>query len=114
MRVIVCGGRKFNDETLVRQVLDDHPIEVLINGACRGADLLSSAWARRTGTIYAEVPALWETFGKAAGHMRNYTMITRFGDIDLVIAFPGGPGTASMIRIARQKGIEVLKIEIVE
>lgn len=114
MRVIVCGGRKFNDGALVKKVLDEYPIEILINGQAKGADWLSSEWARRTGTTYAEVPALWDTFGKNAGHMRNYNMITFFGDIDLVIAFPGGAGTASMMRIARQKEIKVLEIEIDE
>lgn len=98
------------DDTLMRRVLDDQPIEILINGGARGADYLSSVWAKRNGTTFAEVPALWSTFGDNAGHMRNYNMITFFGDIDLVIAFPGGAGTASMMRIARQKGIEVLEV----
>jgi hypothetical protein len=107
MRVIVCGGRKYNDDVKMRQVLDEYPIEVLINGQANGADLLSSAWAQRTGTTYAEVPALWTAFAKSAGPMRNRDMATKFGEIDLVIAFPGGAGTAAMIRIAESLGIDV-------
>ncbi len=111
MRVIVCGGRNYTDDIRMRDVLDDYPIEVLINGSCRGADKLSSEWAQRTGTVYAEVPALWDAFGKSAGHMRNNEMATRFGEIDLVIAFPGGAGTRNMIRIAGVLGITVRVVQ---
>ena len=111
MRVIVCGGRGYTDELRMCQVLDEYPIEILINGAARGADKLSSQWAQRTGTIYAEVPALWDAFGKSAGPMRNSSMASRFGKIDLVIAFPGGAGTRSMIQIALLRGI---KVEVIE
>lgn len=95
----------------MRQVLDEYPIELLINGAARGADLLSSMWAQNTGTPYAEVPALWAAFGKSAGHMRNRVMIEQFSPIDLVIAFPGGAGTASMVKIARSLDVAVLDLK---
>lgn len=32
------------------------------------------------------------------------------GKPDLVVAFPGGPGTAHMVRIARAAGVRVLKV----
>ena len=31
--------------------------------------------------------------------------------IDLVVAFPGGPGTADMVRRARAAGIKVLEVD---
>ena len=41
--------------------------------------------------------------------MRNREMLER-GRPDLVIAFPGGPGTANMVKLAREAGIEVIKV----
>ncbi len=111
MRVIVCGGRGYKNYVKMRQVLNELHITVLINGQSWGADALSSLWAHDTGTPVAEVPALWDAFGKSAGHMRNRVMVTNFGKIDRVIAFPGGAGTRSMIRIAESLDIPVKVVE---
>ena len=51
-------------------------------------------------------PADWKTYGRAAGPLRNARMIAE-GKPDLVLAFPGGRGTADMTRKARAAGVEV-------
>ena len=44
-----------------------------------------------------------------AGFVRNQRMIDE-GKPDLCVAFPGGDGTADMVKRARAAGIEVLEI----
>jgi len=54
-------------------------------------------------------PAEWDKFGRRAGPLRNEQML-REGKPDVVVAFPGGRGTAHMVRIAKEAGIDVLEI----
>lgn len=126
MRILVCGGRDFYDWNLLKETLDNtfwydntNDDFVLIEGGAIGADFLSKAWL---STVYKrqylednidkhlkEFPADWKTHGKAAGPIRNQQMLDE-GKPDLVVAFPGGTGTADMIRRARKAGIEVKEI----
>lgn len=46
------------------------------------------------------------TNGKAAGPIRNQRMLDE-GKPDLVVAFPGGRGTADMVRRAKAAGVPV-------
>lgn len=55
-------------------------------------------------------PANWKKFGKAAGPLRNVKMIEE-GKPDVVIAFPGGHGTANMVALAEASGIPVIRAE---
>ena len=54
-----------------------------------------------------EYPADWKKYGKSAGPLRNQRMIDE-GKPDLVVAFPGGVGTADMISRAKAYNISVL------
>jgi predicted Rossmann-fold nucleotide-binding protein len=54
-------------------------------------------------------PAPWKSQGRAAGPRRNLTMFEA-SHPDLVVAFPGGAGTANMIEIAREAGTKVIEI----
>lgn len=58
--------------------------------------------------------ALWALHGKAAGPIRNVQMMTALLEEDghhVVLAFPGGTGTADMVRIAEQHGVDVRRYE---
>lgn len=109
MKVLVCGGRDFDDAQFVwsslRAAHAKRPITLLIHGAAPGADLLAEQWAGATGVNYAAVPALWAMHGKAAGPRRNRAMLLL--EPDGVIAFPGGKGTADMVAAAEAAGIKV-------
>jgi hypothetical protein len=114
MRVLVCGGRDFNDASLVYSTLSElqrerGPISVLIHGAATGADTLAAAWGNDYlgRSCVHHYPAEWLKHGKAAGPIRNQQMLDE-GKPDIVIAFPGGRGTADMVRRAMAAGIEVL------
>lgn len=112
MRVLVCGGRDFQDKSLYA-VLDklhrESSIGVIIEGAARGADRMAGYWARKNKIDNLKFHADWQRLGIAAGPRRNQQMIEQ-GRPDLVVAFPGGVGTADMVRRARAAKIEVIEI----
>ena len=112
MRVLVCGGRDYYDAETMEKVLANCLVpdtDVVIHGGARGADALAGDIAGRVLGFPVEVyPADWYSHGKAAGPIRNQKMLDT--GIDLVLAFPGGRGTADMIRRARKAGVKVRKI----
>lgn len=120
MRVLVCGGRDYDDYEAVRRELDAcatraamlRTVLTVIHGGARGADSLAERWCKEhPNNLWTEVYyADWNVLGKAAGPMRNQQMINE-GRPGSVIAFPGGRGTADMIRRAEAAGIEVRRIK---
>ena len=113
MVILVCGGRTYNNKEKIYEVLSsihkDKTINILIHGAAKGADTLAGYWARENNIKEKQYPALWNTHGKAAGIMRNQKMLDD-NKVDLVIAFPGGKGTADMVERAKKANIEVREI----
>ena len=109
MKVLVCGGRDFNDQPFLYGVLDSFgfgPITTIIHGAARGADSMAGKWARDRKIPELVFPADWNLYGKQAGPIRNQQMLDQ-GQPDIVVAFPGGRGTAHMISIASKAGVIV-------
>lgn len=116
MRVLVCGGRSFGygkgqskfiintlNELLDRDV-------TIIQGGAYGADFFAKEYAKRNKIPYETYKADWEKYGRSAGYIRNKQMLDE-GKPDLVIAFPGGKGTAMMIDIAKKAGVEVIEVD---
>lgn len=119
-RILVCGGRDFLDYLKLRDVLDsliddleDPSDVVIIQGGAKGADFLAKVYAYCWGwggLMCEEYSADWKKDGKAAGPIRNQKMLDE-GRPDLVVSFPGGSGTADMVRRARKAGVEVIVVE---
>lgn len=113
-RALICGGRDFRDRALFFYEMDvlreKHGITVVIHGGAQGADHLAEAWGLIRGLHVERYAADWGRHGNAAGPIRNQRMIDE-GKPDLVVAFPGGRGTADMVRRARAAGIKVIEIE---
>lgn len=111
VRLLVCGGRDYADRGHVFAVLDRiqrvRGVAVVIHGAARGADALAGEWARSRGVEQIACPADWRRDGKAAGPIRNQSMIDLHHPTGAV-AFPGGSGTGDMVRRAVRAGIGVL------
>jgi predicted Rossmann-fold nucleotide-binding protein len=109
-RVLVCGGRDYADRGAVYASLDslhaEHGFTMLIAGGARGADTLAVEWARDRGIRTEVYMADWKRLGRAAGPVRNKRMLTE-GKPNLVVAFPGGSGTANMVAQARAAGLRV-------
>ncbi|MDH5451742.1 MAG: DUF2493 domain-containing protein [Paracoccaceae bacterium] len=112
MRVIVCGGRDFSDRVSLGVALNAQhafvPFRLLLHGGARGADLLAAEWADSRNIPSLEYRADWQRYGNGAGPIRNRRMLDE-GRPGLVIAFPGGLGTANMCEIAEKAGINVIK-----
>ena len=119
-RILVCGGRNYADAAKVHATLDNIVANIhamaagqnirLIHGAARGADSLAAAWASSRGLAATAYPAKWDIHGRSAGFVRNKQMLDE-GQPHLVVAFPGGAGTAMMIRIARSAGVTVKEVK---
>ena len=110
-RVLVCGGRDYSDKKRVFKELDAladvHDDLVIIEGGARGADAFAKYWAiDHPPVVLIHVPADWKGHGQSAGMLRNIKMLALYKP-DLVLAFPGGKGTAHMVRHARLNKIEV-------
>ncbi|AWN47210.1 hypothetical protein DK419_13510 [Methylobacterium terrae] len=115
LRVLVCGGRDYATKDR-RQMLDvafrlgalsdERGPLTIIEGGASGADAAAYFWATIWGVDVETFPADWAQDGRAAGPMRNARML-REARPDLVLAFPGGRGTADMVRRARAAGVPV-------
>lgn len=110
MKIIISGGRDYNDRDFVYMVLDhvhrERVITLLIEGGARGVDRLGRDWAIDRGVPYHTEPADWDTYPKSAGPIRNRAMLAIEG-VDGVIAFPGGRGTTDMVKATRRVKIPV-------
>jgi hypothetical protein len=110
LRVLVCGGRDYSDASRVDVVLRGIEPDVIIHGGASGADRLAGQWAWKNGKGCRVEFADWQLHGKAAGPIRNQKMLDEHAP-DLVVAFPGGRGTADMVRRAKAKGVPVIELE---
>ncbi|MFL7901590.1 DUF2493 domain-containing protein [Azospirillum argentinense] len=118
IRVLVCGGRDYQDHKAVFAALDrihgEREIGVVIHGACiqrgmlSGADRWAEAWAQAREVPYWGFPAPWNAEGNRAGPIRNARMLEK-GKPHVVVGFPGGRGTNGMLRLAREAGVEVIE-----
>lgn len=115
--ILVCGGRDYTDAAKVAEVLSTvlaragWPMR-LLHGDATGADALAKAWAEANQVEAVPFPVLlneWRCYGKGAGPIRNARMVAQRPD--LVVAFPGGAGTADCVRQAREAGIPVLTVQ---
>ncbi len=104
IKILVCGGRDYSERRLLYEELDkvhaENQIAIVITGGARGADSLAVDWASIRNIQVLIYNANWKTHGRKAGPLRNQRMIDE-GEPDLVIAFPGGKGTADMVRRAK-------------
>lgn len=112
MRIIVAGGRDFNDYELLCRKLDfflsrtENP--VIICGEARGADSLGKRYALERGIPVLSFPADWDRYGKSAGFRRNKQMAE---NADALVAFWDGrsKGTANMIELMAGRPVRIIK-----
>lgn len=123
LRIIVCGGRHFNDYERLKDEIDKviakfnryvHEIEI-VSGHCAGADQLGEQYARERGYPCKVFPANWEKHGRSAGPIRNSEMIQYASEVNvpIVVAFvsPRSKGTKDTVRKAQKKGFKVVVVE---
>ena len=88
-------------------------VHLLLHGGARGADAAIGRAAQQLGWSALVMPAQWQLHGRAAGPIRNRELLEQavaraeahsspgYQASVLVVAFPGGAGTASLVREAR-------------
>jgi hypothetical protein len=122
MKVIIAGGRDFDDYHKLEWICDsilaeeDEPIEI-VSGTARGADKLGERYVEEkikklTGIFeykLTKFPANWDEYGKSAGYIRNEEMAEY---ADMLIAFWDweSKGTKHMIDLARKHGLQVIVV----
>lgn len=106
MRLLVCGGRDWEDAAAVQRTIKELKPTVIIHGGARGVDSMAGYAAAMLGIDERRFPALWKSYGRKAGPIRNQQMLDE-GKPDMVLAFPGGKGTLDMMERAEKAGIPV-------
>ena len=107
-RLIVAGGRNFNDYSIVEYTLDcliyaeydDKRVEI-VSGMAKGADKLGVRFAESNDIPLHKFPADWKRFPRMAGFIRNEQM----GNFaDALVAFWDGEsnGTRHMIEYMKK------------
>ena len=111
-RVIVAGGRYFNDWDLLKMKVSFYTIEMnpddleIVSGGCKGADKLGERYAKEYKLPCRVIGADWGNWLNAAGPMRNQAMAKYATHL---IAFWDGKskGTKNMIDEAKAAGLKI-------
>lgn len=133
MIVIIAGGRDYAMDALDWRRLDalhagelEHlgchsapvgPITCVYEGGATGADACGRMWAASRGLPWLTFPYRGE-HGRAGGPIRNRAMLAgehhtgKAAPAELVVAFPGGAGTADMVEAAQEAGVPVLDLRL--
>lgn len=115
-RVIIAGGREFQDYELVKDRVGYYiqnelqsDSVVIVSGHASGADTLGERYAHEHGLKCELYPADWKSYGKAAGPIRNGQMADA---AQALIAFWDGEsrGTKNMIETAKANGLKVIVV----
>ena len=117
--LVVTGGRDFRPwvgcDAQVRSVLHHVGPVAMFEGEATGADRYAAGAARALNIPVHTVPALWSHEGRKAGPVRNARMlqwaVLLGAELRLpvrLLAFPGGVGTANMVKRARARGLDVI------
>lgn len=122
-RVLVCGGRHFNNYSVLESVLDsvlevrdiEYANAEIVSGHCDGADKLGELFAKNHDIPVKIFEPNWQAFGRAAGPIRNRQMIdyiSEFPKESIVVAFisKNSKGTYNTIQLARTHNIPVITV----
>ena len=118
--VIAAGGGRdlaWSHQRIAAELLartGGRPVHLLLHGGARGADAAIGRAAQQLGWSALVLPAQWQLHGRAAGPIRNRELLEQaiaraeahsspgYQASVLVVAFPGGTGTASLVQQARR------------
>ena len=122
-RIIVCGGRHYEDyeqlERSVDQVISEMNLDLteveIVSGHCAGADQLGERYAKEHGAKCSIFPAQWHLYGRSAGPIRNSKMVEYAAESEfpVVVAFLSlrTRGTRDTVKKAEKRGFRVITVE---
>jgi hypothetical protein len=113
-RTIVAGSRWIDGRdafAFLCRAIDELPwgISEVVSGGARGVDRMGEGYAhsRRWPIPVKRFPADWDRHGASAGFRRNLVMAD-YAQALLAIWDGESRGTAHMIKIAKEKGLQVV------
>lgn len=110
MKVIVAGGRDYDDYQLMENRLDyllqNKDDVTIVSGTARGADKLGERYANQKGFEVIEMPANWDKYGKSAGYKRNEDM-AKIADAAVIFWDGESRGSKHMIDLAHKYNLKV-------
>lgn len=127
MKILICGGRNLNEGEVANYLaimLAYVRITKIIHGNAPGADKGGERFAKAYSIPFEVFQADWGNleaipckvkqgkqgpYNALAGFNRNKQMLDE-GKPDLVVAFPGGPGTRNMILQSEKANVPVIVI----
>lgn len=118
MKVIIAGGRDFDDYDLLCKSVDYYlsnveKIEIeIVSGGAKGADILGEMYAKKRGFPIKKFVPDWSYHGKRAGYLRNEDMAI-YADALIVFWDEMSKGTKHMIDLAELHGLKtrIIKYE---
>jgi hypothetical protein len=115
MKLIVAGGRWFNDYDLMKNKLDfilkntTESIEI-VSGKASGADTLGERYARENGYPVKEFYAQWNQHGNKAGYLRNKDM-AEYATHCVCFWDNESKGTQHMIQLTKEYNLPIRVIK---
>lgn len=114
-KVIVAGSRHFTDYIFVKSVLNHYlsnqtDVEI-VSGCAQGVDKLGEQYAKENGLPVKRFPADWNTYGRAAGPIRNKQM-AEYADALILFWNGSSPGSKNMLKNAKEMNLKIHEIKI--
>lgn len=114
MKLLISGGRSnyFNKAAIefLTALFFKHNFSLLLNGMAKGIDASARSWAQTKDLPIKEFYPAWEKHGKKAGILRNLEMLDELTKNDMVIVFPGGPGSDHVRKEAAKRGFNLIDL----
>jgi hypothetical protein len=115
MKVIIAGSRGITDYGILCKAIkesqfdEDQGITSIISGLAKGPDSLGRLYGKYFNIPVIDMPANWDSDGKAAGFIRNQAMANLCDHEDALIAIWGGvsKGTSDMVNRAKKRNMKI-------
>jgi len=110
MKVIIAGGRDFNNYDLLCQKVDkilsrQSEIEI-VSGTAKGVDKFGERYATERGYSIKRFPANWGRYGKQGGMIRNEDM-AEYSDALILFWNGKSKGSQYMLKIGNEIGLKI-------
>ena len=108
MKVIIAGSRNFYDRIIIERAIEysKFTITELVCGKCSGVDSVGEEWGKNNDIHVEPFPADWDTYGNAAGPIRNEQM-AKYADALILVWDGKSRGSASMLRLAKKHNLNI-------
>jgi hypothetical protein len=107
MKTIIAGSRGISDILIIHEAVKESKFKIteVVSGTAYGVDRTGEYWADVNKVPIKRFPALWEDYGKSAGYRRNLLMAD-YAEAAVIVWDGRSKGTAHMIKIAKEKGLQ--------